>query len=316
MLYIRVPNHLGDACMSLPALDLLATHGVGLTLIGRPWAADLFAALPWPVIGLPDRRGERLRTLRAAYRRTRAGAPALARADALLLTNSLSTALELRLAGMHPAGYATDARACLLRPAVPVPAEWRASRMHTAEYYWQLARRLLELEAAPCPAPRLPLTDAARTRAAGALARAGARADYVVLCPVARGRHRGQVKSWSGFARLAAALAAGGTEILLCPGPGELEPARAAAPPARLIEPLELGAFGALLAGSRLVVANDSGPGHLAAAVGARLVGIFGVTDPAVTRPLGAQVRVVGGRDGWPAYGEVEAAVDAALAAP
>ena len=42
-LLVRLPNHLGDACMALPALDLLAARGHSLTLAGRPWAAELFA---------------------------------------------------------------------------------------------------------------------------------------------------------------------------------------------------------------------------------------------------------------------------------
>ena len=53
-LLIRLPNHLGDACMTLPALDRLAAAGVSLVLAGRRWAPELLAARPWPVIGLPD----------------------------------------------------------------------------------------------------------------------------------------------------------------------------------------------------------------------------------------------------------------------
>ncbi|HXY22022.1 MAG TPA: glycosyltransferase family 9 protein, partial [Burkholderiaceae bacterium] len=141
------------------------------------------------------------------------------------------------------------------------------------------------------------------------LARAGAGSKYVVLCPIAHGRHRGQVKSWEGFGRMAQELRSRGHEVIVCPGPGEEAAARAAAAAARMVDPLDLGAFAALLADSRLVVANDSGPGHLAAAVGAPLVGVFGVTDPAKTRPLGPRVRLVGGASGWPSYDEVAAAV-------
>jgi ADP-heptose:LPS heptosyltransferase len=42
-----------------------------------------------------------------------------------------------------------------------------------------------------------------------------------------------------------------------------------------------------------LVVANDSGGMHLASAVGTPVVGIFGLTDPAQTAPLGSRSRVV-----------------------
>jgi heptosyltransferase-2 len=49
----------------------------------------------------------------------------------------------------------------------------------------------------------------------------------------------------------------------------------------------------ALMARCRLIVANDSGPMHLAAALGIPLVAIFGSTDERATGPLGSRVRIV-----------------------
>jgi hypothetical protein len=46
------------------------------------------------------------------------------------------------------------------------------------------------------------------------------------------------------------------------------------------------------LAGARLYIGNDSGITHLAAAVGAPVLALFGPTDPAVWAPRGANVRV------------------------
>ena len=54
-----------------------------------------------------------------------------------------------------------------------------------------------------------------------------------------------------------------------------------------------------------MVVANDSGGMHLAAAAGSRVVAVFGVTDPAVTGPLGDGHRIVQATGG----GEVSRAV-------
>jgi heptosyltransferase-2/heptosyltransferase-3 len=48
---------------------------------------------------------------------------------------------------------------------------------------------------------------------------------------------------------------------------------------------LSWGATGALLRGCRVFVTNDSGPLHLAVAVGAPTVAVFGPTDPAVFGP-------------------------------
>jgi lipopolysaccharide heptosyltransferase II len=49
----------------------------------------------------------------------------------------------------------------------------------------------------------------------------------------------------------------------------------------------------ALLAGASVVVAGDTGPLHLAAALGTPVLGIYGPTDPANTGPRGAAARVV-----------------------
>lgn len=51
--------------------------------------------------------------------------------------------------------------------------------------------------------------------------------------------------------------------------------------------------WAALLASCRLVVCNDSGGMHLAAAVGTPLVAIYGLTDPRKTGPLGARCEIV-----------------------
>jgi len=49
----------------------------------------------------------------------------------------------------------------------------------------------------------------------------------------------------------------------------------------------------ALLSRCSLVVTNDSGPMHLAAALGLPLVAIFGSTDERATGPLGPHTRIV-----------------------
>ena len=54
-----------------------------------------------------------------------------------------------------------------------------------------------------------------------------------------------------------------------------------------------LGGLAALLACCRVVIANDSGGMHLAAAVGSRVVAIFGRTDPVKTGPIGSGHRVM-----------------------
>jgi lipopolysaccharide heptosyltransferase I len=73
-------------------------------------------------------------------------------------------------------------------------------------------------------------------------------------------------------------------------GPGEEDLAQAmisaAGKSAPLAIPLELGPLMALLRRARLVVSADTGPLHLAAALGASVVGLFGPTDPARNGPF------------------------------
>jgi heptosyltransferase-2 len=186
--------------------------------------------------------------------------------------------------------------------------------MHTAEYYHWLARCVIDRPVPPPTRIELRLAPSAATHARWALDAAKVRAPYVMLCPVATGLHRGQVKAWDGFGRLCAELRQRGHTVVACPGPGEHDAVAAAVPGAVLLQETDVAGFAALLAQARLVVANDSGPGHLAAAVGARLVSVFGVTELDKTRPLGAHVRVVGSGSGWPGYEDVRSAVFAALA--
>ncbi len=308
-LIVRLPNHLGDACMSMPTLDLLTARGYALTLVGRVWAPDLFAAYPWRVLTLLRDRRERIRALRQQFKR---GTPAL------LLTNSIGSALDFRLAGLRSTGYSTELRRPLLAQAITVPARWRKSEppMHMVEYYYELARTLLG-EAPPVPRSlSLQLAPASVERAQQMLSAAGVGDPFVMLCPVAIGRHKGQVKAWDGFGALCADLLATGATVIACPGPGEQEAVLRAIPGATLLPETTVGTFAALLAASRLVIANDSGAAHLAAAVGARLVTVFGVTDPRRTGPWSQRATGVGSNGAWPSFREVAAAVYRELSTP
>jgi len=77
--------------------------------------------------------------------------------------------------------------------------------------------------------------------------------------------------------------------LVLC-GPGEeslaAEVCRAAEPAKPLIFSTSLEELMAVLARARCVVAVDSGPLHLAAALGAFVVGLYGPTDPARNGPF------------------------------
>ena len=78
-------------------------------------------------------------------------------------------------------------------------------------------------------------------------------------------------------------------------------------PGARRFEDLyELASW---LATARIFIGNDSGPAHLAAAVGTPVVALFGPTDPAVWAPRGPRVAIAAA----PALHEITVAQVASL---
>jgi len=105
---------------------------------------------------------------------------------------------------------------------------------------------------------------------------------------------------------LGAALLARGFSVAVALGPDELErgpgPERFVGLP--VLEGPSLAELAALCAGARLVLGNDAGTTHLAAAAGAKVLALFGPTDPARWRPLGPRVSVLNAGAGLAELGE------------
>jgi lipopolysaccharide heptosyltransferase I len=146
--------------------------------------------------------------------------------------------------------------------------------------------------------PRDAAADAAMGRALGGYGLSPA-TGLVVLHPGA-GR---AAKRWASgrFTELARRLrAATGTAVLVLWGPAERSHAEAIAREsgALLAPPTDLPALLALLRRTRVMVAADTGPLHLAAALDVACVGLYGPTDPARTGPYGSGHRVVCGDRG------------------
>lgn len=93
-------------------------------------------------------------------------------------------------------------------------------------------------------------------------------------------------KNWplEGFRRVAAHLGAN-MPVKWCAGPAEQLPDAN-----RFDDLYELACW---LAGARLYIGNDSGITHLAAAAGAPVIALFGLTDPRLWAPRGPTVHVV-----------------------
>jgi lipopolysaccharide heptosyltransferase II len=176
-----------------------------------------------------------------------------------------------------------------------VPSLWgRPLRLtaHTADLYVQA---VAPLGVPPLGADerrlRIALSPEARERAQKVLCGLGIAAPFLALAPGAG--HA--TKRWGAarFAALAELLQARGLgEPLAVGGPAdraEIEQSGLRSTPLDL----DLPVLAAVLARARALVCGDSGPLHLAAAVGTPVVGIYGPTDPRRWGPVGVPHRVV-----------------------
>jgi heptosyltransferase-2 len=145
----------------------------------------------------------------------------------------------------------------------------------------------------PAPAPEIDLDEESRSAAGEYLRRNGLRAfDFIALHPSSGSPS----KNWprERFQDLALHLRREGRSFVWIEGEADREVVGSLV---RLVEApvardLPLPLLAALLSLSRGFVGNDSGVTHLAAAVKARTVALFGPTDPGVWAPRGPSVQV------------------------
>jgi len=166
----------------------------------------------------------------------------------------------------------------------------RPGRMddHVVEQYRDVVRAL-GLDPALSPHP-LPLDVEAEDWAAGAVERFGG---APILLNVGASKRPNRWPA-ARFAQLARALQrAGRTPLVLTGGPGDrtlTEALGAVDPEAGIHDAVgstTLRELAALARRSRLMVSADTGPMHLAAAVGCPVVALFGPANPARTGPFG-----------------------------
>jgi ADP-heptose:LPS heptosyltransferase len=310
-LIVRLRNWVGDVTLAVPMLRRLDNAGHELQLIGKPWARELLAGHGWAVHTLPKTMAERI----ALLRRLKVEAQAVdagfrRRLNALCLPDSFSSALEFRVAGLRALGHAHEGRSLLLARALPLPRQ-----LHALQVYWQMGDALLD-RTAPLPATiGLRVSEAHRAQAQALREAHGIAQGSIVICPFAGGTWAQQDKTWPDFPAFAAqVLPAFGRRVVVCPGPGEEAVAREHFSAATVLYGVGLGAYAALLQDAALMVANDTGPGHMAAAVGTPLVSVLGPSDPALWRAWGPAVESVQGTAGWPTVDAVTQAVQRALA--
>lgn len=177
-----------------------------------------------------------------------------------------------------------------------------ASARHIVEQQLALLAPLGIHEAEPTFA--LPTDVVAESAVADFFAAAGLKPrDRIVVVNPGAGR---VAKQWpvTHFATLARRLAGeAGATVLVVWGPAERERAEAivagARPATALLAPAtDLAALTAVLRRASVVVGGDTGPLHVAAALGVPCVGLYGPTDPARNGPYGVGHRALRSADG------------------
>ena len=288
---VRSPNWVGDAVMSLPVLAGLKRRFplAEITVLAAPRVAQLFAGQPGvtAVIPYPSDQGK-WQVLWELRRRFDV---------ALALPNSMESALGLWLVGV-PArvGYTTDARRLFLKEAVSNYRE--LAGLHTVFYFLGLLKALGGV--ATFTPPTLYLEPEEEVTGAQILAKSDlpGQGPWVGLSP---GAAYGPAKRWdpSRFAALGRKLHREfGARLVLLGGDderpvAELVKAQLQRPVVDLVGRTSLRQALGVLSQLNLLVTNDSGLMHAAAALSVPLVALFGSTDPGATGPFTSRATVI-----------------------
>jgi lipopolysaccharide heptosyltransferase II len=292
---IRANNWIGDVVMISPAVRAIREHfdRASIAILAKDWVLETLRGNPFYDDLIEYDSDGRHRgaggLLRLAYELRRA------RFDmAILFQKAFEAAALARMAGIRlRVGYATDFRRFLLTHPLPVPSP---GTHHVAAFLG--IPRFLGCPV-PDPYPFFHVDPDSRRRAHDWLlaAEIPARAPLVALHPGASKPPR----AWHAerFALLGRGLAEkAGARVVLLGGPSdrELVQAIAADLPAGSLLPVRLDLSIRDMAGvlecCHLFVGNDSGPMHLAAALGVPVAGIFGPGSPGRTSPIARDGRV------------------------
>lgn len=293
---VILPGPMGDTILATPALRGLreALPEARITFLGNAISREVLSGNPWmdDFIEAVTAAGEKELVRLTAARLRAAGFDA-----AILLSNSWRSALIARGAGIKRIiGYKREGRGCLLTDAVEVfrlldgPAP-----VSMVDYYlWLMRRAGLLLAGKELSGPQTSLpelfvspVDADKLKEVLSRWQLTDRDRVAVLVP---GGAYGGSKWWpvERFAGLADRLSQDGFGVVISCAPNESERALASQIQGQcrrkvfnfLEAGLGLAGVKALIQRSALVVSNDTGPVHIAAALGRPLVTLFGPTDP------------------------------------
>ena len=300
---VRATNWVGDAVMSVPALQALREQfpTARISILARPWVASLYSREPFcdeliPYEAPRGWRGTGVKWSAASDLRQRGFD------CAILFQNAFEAAALAALARIPiRIGYSRDIRAWLLTHPIPIPKPGETPP-HQRFYYLEMLKRAGLIESYPLDQPiRLTGADAAAQAGHSLLRRAGFPGSVIGVCP---GAAYGGAKRWlpERFAQAGVQLARErGASVVIFGSKDEApigEAVRslietAGLPCLDFTGKTSLQEFINLAAACDLFLTNDSGPMHIASALGIPTVAIFGATDQRATGPTGPHSTVV-----------------------
>jgi lipopolysaccharide heptosyltransferase I len=285
---------IGDVVHTLPAAAALRRHGYEVGWVVEPPALPLVRGNPLvaQVTPVPAARGLPLGPIRQAVRALRAE-----RYDIALDFQGLwKSAAWARLSGApQVTGYGGPWRREPLSRVLIKEAMYFPPEVHVIDKNLALLRAM-DIGAVGTRDFTFPPTAQEAQSVETRLREAGLRADQLVILNPGGGW---ESKLWppASFGEVARGLRERGLTPLVTWGPGEERLASrvimASAGTAVLCFPTTLLELLELVRRVRLMVAADTGPLHLACAVGTPVVGIYGPTDPARNGPFSAADVVV-----------------------
>ena len=301
---VRAPNWIGDAVMCEPAIRGLRSlfSEAKVTMLAKPAIAELFIAHPaLNGLLLYDDKGAHAGL---SGKWTLAGTLRQHGFDlAVLFQNAFEAAFLTWLAGIpRRYGYATDGRVLFLTEPIAVPNG--SVPGHQVEYYWNLLRPLGMAGGATLP---MLLVSADEDRMIEVrLASAGINSSDLII-GINPGSTYGSAKRWLSdrFAEVATRLVrrleqnervhvavvilgAKGEESL-----GEDIAAQINGRAVVLSGATTIRELMGVVKRCRLLITNDTGPMHIAAACGVPVVAVFGPTDSRTTAPYGQERSIV-----------------------
>jgi heptosyltransferase-2 len=295
---IRAPNHLGDCIMALPMINETreAYPGATVTILLPEHLAELFKHNPAidEIISIPAAHIHGLIAVMKIKER-------IAQRDfdiGYILPPSFGSAAAFKLGGVKKRiGYIADGRRLLLSHPLALPTPLNSE--HRSNLYFNLLRRGAEAEL-EFTRPKLFLNDEDIQRGTQTLSSfgIGENDNYAAVAfrAVAESRRWG-IENYTELVK--AIVSRYSLKVVLIgvaedgPDGDKIATSAGTKEVANLAGKTTLREAAAILSSARFFVGNDSGPAHLAAAVGIPLIVLSGADDPKSTSPVSPRKRLI-----------------------